>query len=95
MQGKPWHCLEGKPMAVGITTYEAKADVSQKPRKAASSAAIFGRWLTVTSLNGDIYIYIYMTKDNTQCPSVLYLIDSSINIVHAASKTRGKEKKDI
>jgi len=47
-------------MAVGITTYEAKADVSQKPRKAASSAAIFGRWLTVTSLNGDIYIYIYI-----------------------------------
>jgi len=36
-----------------------------------------------------------MTKDNTQCPSVLYLIDSSINIVHAALKTRGKEKKDI
>lgn len=41
----------GKSQAVGISTLNAKTETVSKTRKTAAEAALFGRHLTVTSLN--------------------------------------------
>ena len=49
-----WPCVEGRAVAVGIGSRDyRRTAVSRKPFSAAKTA-IFGRWLTVTSLNGVI-----------------------------------------